>query len=532
MGNPFGSGGGNSKNPDGVDTYPADEHDKQSYVDASVQLSQLRVPMMVRASHPNEKLFVAAFDGTGNDMVNGKPEDITNVGLMVKDIEAARKAGNEQISVAYVEGSGTQRNFFTRTLDGARGYTYEERIERMYEQFITQAAVWKKENPDADIRVASVGFSRGAEQAAGFTRLVEERGIQDPSGVRKARDENGDIQISYTKPPLVAPGQVAQAVGLYDPVGTGVPRDYDRRLPPSVISGFQITAEDERRNQFKSTNVIDSGFQENNRFLNVTVGGAHSDIGGSYQLDGLARRSGNLMTDYVNSLSDTPFLNKRAIPEDPAKTVVHKSEQHLFIYGTSAFEANGGRVRIDEVAPRSVARTGVDVTNKELHSEDLAKRFPERLVPIAPEPSNPNKLQSSLDPNKPDHPDNKLHMQSVHAVYRMDTQMGRVPDDASARMAASLTVLAKKEGLGIDLATLSQGSPNEKPGEKVFIVQGELGDPASRKACMSTLQAATTPVEKSFAQLDTMNVQPPKVIAQKLEEPAQSQEPRSKAITQ
>ncbi|MGO4782137.1 DUF2235 domain-containing protein, partial [Lysobacter sp. 2RAB21] len=76
-------------------------------------------------------------------------------------------------------------------------------------------------------------------------------------------------------------GQVPQAVGLFDPVGTGEPRNHDRRLPPTVMSAFQITAEDERRDQFKSTNILHDGFAEDRRFLNVTVGGAHSNIGGS-----------------------------------------------------------------------------------------------------------------------------------------------------------------------------------------------------------------------------------------------------------
>jgi hypothetical protein len=46
-------------------------------------------------------------------------------------------------------------------------------------------------------------------------------------------------------------------VGLFDAVGTGEPvREHDRRLPPSVISGFQIISADERRGLFKSDRII------------------------------------------------------------------------------------------------------------------------------------------------------------------------------------------------------------------------------------------------------------------------------------
>ena len=74
--------------------------------------------------------------------------------------------------------------------------------------------------------------------------------------------------LEYTRPPLVEPGQVAQAVGLFDPVGTGDPvKHHDRRLPPSVISGIQITAADERRGLFKSDRIVDPGMTPDGRFL-------------------------------------------------------------------------------------------------------------------------------------------------------------------------------------------------------------------------------------------------------------------------
>jgi hypothetical protein len=511
MGNPFGSSG-DDKKPDGVTTYPANEHDLQSYSDASRQLSQLSAPLLIRSSNPHERIFIAAFDGTGNDMSKDKASGhMTNVALMTAQIQAAFPSRNDPVQVGYVAGPGTQENRITRTVDGARGYTYEPRLEQMYEQLELQAARWLREDPAVQIRVVSIGFSRGAEQAAGFSRLVDERGIQDITGIRKTRNDEGERVVEYTKPALAQPGQVVQAVGLFDPVGTGNPRDHDRRLPPSVISGFQITAEDERRNQFKSTNIIDPGFNEKNHFLNVTVGGAHSNIGGSYAQNGLAVRSNNLMTDYLNSLSDKPFLNKMAVPTDPAMSVVHRSEEHLFIYGTRDFERNGGRVRLEEVAPGSVARNGVEINNKELRNEAMAQGFEERKVPIAPEvsvPLSPAKSQAAPDPTQPAHPDHVLYMQSQSAVRMLDQTMGRVPDASSARMAASLTVLAKQEGLQrIDNIVLSRGTDAVKPGENVIAVQGRLDDPSHQRAHMKTQTAIETPVTESFKQLEVANAQ-------------------------
>ncbi|MEO6800193.1 MAG: DUF2235 domain-containing protein [Rhodanobacter sp.] len=179
-----------------------------------------------------------------------------------------------------------------------------------------------------------MGFSRGSDQAAGLTRMVHQRGIQDPMGAVYTRDRHGQIKhVEYTVPALVAPGQVPQAVGLFDAVGTGEPmRDHDRRLPPSVISGFQIIATDERRVLFKSDRIIDPGMTPDGRFLGVEVAGAHSDIGGSYHRDGLSIRSDNLMTGYLNAMSERPFLKLQAVPDDPRLNVVHRSEDGMLIY--------------------------------------------------------------------------------------------------------------------------------------------------------------------------------------------------------
>jgi hypothetical protein len=523
MGNPFGSGGGDNKNPDGVNTYPADAHDLQSYRDASAQLSQLTTPILMQQSNPHDRLFIAAFDGTGNSMVKD-PEHLTNVAVMTQQIQAANKRGQTDIQVGYVEGPGTQGGL-SGTIDAAKGYTYEQRLEQMYVQFTQQAAKWLKEDPNAQIRVADIGFSRGAEQAAGFARLVEERGIQDPSGAKVVRNFLGQEHIEYTKPPLVAPGQVPQAVGLFDPVGTGTPRDHDRRLPPSVISGFQITAEDERRNLFKSTNIIDPGFQENNRFLNVTVGGAHSNIGGSYELNGLSTRSGNLMTDYLNSLSDTPFLKKQAVPAAPEMSVVHRSEEHQFFYRTSEFDKAGERVRIDEVAPRSVARTGADVTNKQPRNEGIANQFEERPVPVTADPvlQNPKNKAASIQLEPADQ---QLLSRSADAVKRLDHELGRMPDAATERMTASLAALARAKDMTIDKAELSTGNGRVKAGENVIISEGSGFD--RKLASMPAALAATRPVEDSLRELsDTSARQKAEPIKQNPLDITPAQEPRA-----
>lgn len=55
---------------DDVALIPADEAHLRSCKDAQESLSRFQAPQLVDPSNPREKLFVAAFDGTGNDADN------------------------------------------------------------------------------------------------------------------------------------------------------------------------------------------------------------------------------------------------------------------------------------------------------------------------------------------------------------------------------------------------------------------------------------------------------------------------------
>lgn len=369
---------------DGVPYYQASAQQLHSYADARQALSRFEAPILVHAGNPHERLYVACFDGTGNDKLKD-PNHETNVAKIDDQIGGLIGLVGDHVKSGYVPGPGTEDNFVARVLDGAQGYTYDQRLEEMYKLFIEQAKQWRSLDPQAEIRLAGIGFSRGGDQEAGFARMVQERGIQDPVGAIYTYDHHHHItHVTYTRPPLVEPGQVAQAVGLFDPVGTGAPeRDYDRRLPPSVISGLQIIAADERRNTFKSDHIIDPGMTPDGRFLAVTVAGAHSDIGGSYHRDGLAIRNYDLMASYLNGLSDQPFLKYEPVPHDPRLDVVHHSEDGMLLYRilpkVNRANPNGYN---ELLVPRGEMKDVADPFNAEPRDELLNAQFEHHRVAI------------------------------------------------------------------------------------------------------------------------------------------------------
>lgn len=382
-----------TRSPDGVTRYAADDHDLQSYARAQADLAAMRTPRLHDGRDPASRLFIAYFDGTGND---ASRSDLGRTNVAELHAATRQASSNDpSLASAYIAGPGTQPGAILALADGARGFSYDARLETMYYEFCTQAGAWLRENPDALISLASVGFSRGAEQAAGFARMVAERGIADVTNAVVTRDEDGLIvRARYPAPPLQAPGQIPQAELLFDPVGTGVPQHRDRRPPPQVLTALQITAEDERRDLFRGSRILDPGVSHGGRFLNVTVGGCHSDIGGSYKEDGLARRSYNLGVDFLNSLSDRPFLPKRHLRPD--LDVVHRSLEHSRAYDDDHYRANERRGLPEAQRRGHVEAIGGRPGERRAESRDaepidraLDARYPRRPVEIGPVPETP-----------------------------------------------------------------------------------------------------------------------------------------------
>ena len=387
---------------DGTRLIPVTRQDFAWYDQAQQSLSHLSVAELLHANNPHERLFIANFDGTGNDATRD-PDHATTIGVFYKRLEKISDH-NPRVAAQYLPGPGTQSLLFPRVADGAYGYTYDRRIEDMYGKFIRQADKWLKEDPDAQIRIVATGFSRGAEQAAGLTRLVHERGIQDPAGEKVHRHIFGPDTVTYTHPPLVAPHQIPQAVMLIDPVGTGRPHSRDRQLPPSVVSGFQLTARDERRDAFPETLIIPLGASDDGRFLDITVPGAHSDLGGGYHHDGLAILNRNLAVDYINALSDTPLLQKQAEPDDLQRYVIHRSEDHQVFYSTRYAREHGERAERGAQAGAPDCRASLACLPPEpvdpAMAAQMTDRHPVAIAPLPPPPQAVSKhLRSAMEPS-------------------------------------------------------------------------------------------------------------------------------------
>lgn len=390
MGNVFG------KDEDHVRKDQGTTADVQQYANAHLQESGMQVPVLLHAANPHERLYVASLDGTGNSK---RKDGAENWSAVAKIHDQINKAQNQNIVSGYVEGIGTQDHWLPRVTDGWRAYSFDERVETAYYKLCKQTKDWLADDPQAQIRVAGVGFSRGAEEVAALNRMIEERGILDPDKATIKVDHYGLVTSArYSGEQLVPPGKTLQAVMLFDPVSTNN-TEYDRRLAPSTVSGFQIRSED-HRNEFKGDRLLPDGMSEGGRFLSVHVPGPHSTVGDSYKYNGFGVLNANMGVDYLNSLSDRDFLKPQAVPQDVAKYQMLHSEDHLAVYSTSYYDRHHQRGYTDQLGADSqcrVAQPLSDCTHKAPVDPGLAGQLDYRPIRMSEQqapPPMPDQAQS------------------------------------------------------------------------------------------------------------------------------------------
>ncbi|EVT72938.1 hypothetical protein X548_11085 [Stenotrophomonas maltophilia 5BA-I-2] len=103
----------------------------------------------------------------------------------------------------------------------------------------------------------------------------------------------------------------------------------------------------------------------------------------------------------------------------------------------------------------------------------------------------------------PSHVDYGLLQQVSGHVAGIDAKAGRTPDESSERLTASVMALARQNNLDrADHVLLSAQTADSPAGRNVFVVQGEMNDPAHLRASMPTDVAVQTPVEQSLQRLE------------------------------
>ena len=192
-------------------------------------------------------LSLYAFDGTKNNKDKEEKAKNTNVAILWGIYQAHGIEGS-----FYKNGLGTGDGILN-PLGTLNGFGFKKRVTDMFETF-------EKQYKKGDCAVDIVGFSRGAAEARDFANRI--------------KDEHPQASIRW--------------LGLFDTVeSVGLPATdaagYRMAIPDTVERAFQIVAGDEHRRFFPSTSILSASGKLDPRYQEITLPGAHSDIGGGYK---------------------------------------------------------------------------------------------------------------------------------------------------------------------------------------------------------------------------------------------------------
>lgn len=266
-------------------------------------------------SRHTPQLIAVLFDGTRNDRNNVSNRARATA---VSDLKETLDRGGKLAKPAhYVSGVGTSGIWPFSSIDAAAGLTTVKRAEMAFEKIREDIREIQSREPDADIRVLVVGFSRGAASARHFLNLIAD--VYDVESTSVAG--------------------VRQYAILFDTVATGLGRRPRLGIPANVDHALHFVAGDERRIFFRPTLDVSS---DNSRIETLVLPGVHSDQVGVYQqgiglthadrILQLVCRAG-LMSDEIpcfterrfdptlQGMHDSRWLLERALRVDPSQTL-------------------------------------------------------------------------------------------------------------------------------------------------------------------------------------------------------------------
>jgi hypothetical protein len=201
----------------------------------------------------------------------------------------------------------------------------------------------------------------------------------------------------------------------------------------------------------------------------------------------------------------------------------------------------GGRVSFrEETNPTRIAELN-DARAVRLERQEKATQFheddPYRSITRSPRtaaldtPVDTTQPVTRLADIQPGHPYYGLMQQARAGVEAIDARMNRTFDADSERLTASVMALARDNGIDrADHVLLSLKTPQFEAGRHVFVVQGEPGDPAHRRASMPTEVAVQTPVEQSLQRLDVASTERQESLAQNQQQDMETQQRGNPAL--
>lgn len=263
------------------------------------------------------KILFFNFDGTDNEPADamqkknflGTTEDnsITNILKfhLLLGGNLQKKTGNTLLDNGsrsfYYNGIGTYGNYFERKFNAglANEHTDVSTILRLAKKD------FKKHfnDPDNYDFIVVTGFSRGAALARRFASIINELVDDKKIIIEGVFDTVAAIGIPN--------------MNKKDRPSTDVVFEYGHTLPSNVLKALHLISLDDKRKAFQPT-LMNQDEHDTERVAEIWFPGAHSDVGGGYNFDGL---SDNALRFFLDWFEDQPQL---ALKFKSSKSIKYK----------------------------------------------------------------------------------------------------------------------------------------------------------------------------------------------------------------
>ena len=247
---------------------PLDAKDQQHVLDAISKLASVKPKPINPGNNPNVTQIEVSFDGTWD---NKDEMAIDTNPALINDLFEGTKH--------YEIGVATSPE--TSALGGWFGAGISNRINTAYNQIVQDVNAAKQANPNAEVVLIVAGFSRGSAAARAFANVLAKRGIPDTSS-KKTEDGGYEKKLAT---PRIGAMILFDTVGSVGIPGTNLNPGLDLSIPTNVDNVLHLTAGDEKRKMFPLSSAKDPTQPDDPRITELTLPGAHSDIGGSYAND-------------------------------------------------------------------------------------------------------------------------------------------------------------------------------------------------------------------------------------------------------
>lgn len=303
--------------------HAATASDLQTYRNAERMIQGfVSLPVFNPMQHAGRRILYVLLDGE-----NGTT---TALARYERDIQRHRREGFDRVDVVRAEGLDAWPTAIGDPTPAAvTADPHRRPLEPVYDRICERIQTWMSTTTDVEVSIAVLGTGRGATEAAALATLIHARGIHDPG---RATWHTGQHRREFDSLSLVPPGGTPLALGLFDPVAGDGERG-PRELPASVRGGLQLTAMHRCTSPRWTRSVICPDVNGDDfrsmYFRNLPLAGDHHDLGGGDDghadregARGLVQRAGDLMAQYLNTLSGYPLFSTTP-PEQRERDVVH-----------------------------------------------------------------------------------------------------------------------------------------------------------------------------------------------------------------